>query len=190
MIETDAAETPDAAVAAVADAIRAVHTIQPPSEEERAQRELDNQLWREEQRWRAEQRRLERERKQAEVAEQARREAAIAAEAARRKAQADARERYTREAREREIADLRLRTRRQEAWQRNVEIAARNAMAYQARQTLMNEIEALVCPPAPPPQPENTTEIVYLSEDEAGSPHLGDRDFNPKAWMKKPRPWF
>ena len=28
------------------------------------------------------------------------------------------------------------------------------------------------------------TEIVYVSEDEAGSPHLGDRDFNVKAWMK------
>ena len=37
------------------------------------------------------------------------------------------------------------------------------------------------------PPPEPVTEIVYVSEVEAGSPHLGDRDFI-KAWMKEPRP--
>jgi hypothetical protein len=49
----------------------------------------------------------------------------------------------------------------------------------------MGELERMLTPSAPPPEPENMSEIVYVSEDEAGSPHLGDRDFNVKAWMKK-----
>jgi hypothetical protein len=40
--------------------------------------------------------------------------------------------------------------------------------------------------PPPPPEPEVST--VYVGEDE-GSPDLGSRDFDPKAWMKKPRSW-
>jgi colicin import membrane protein len=172
MSEDEAA--PDDVVAAVADEIRATHAIQPLSEEARVQRELDNQLWREEQQWRAEQRRLERERAQAKAAEQARREAAIAAEAARRKAQAEARERYAREAREREIAELRLQTKRQGAWQRDVEIATRTAVLQQHRQALMADLECMINPPPPPPEPE----VIFIERSD-GSPHLGP-DYNPK----------
>ena len=68
--------------------------------------------------------------------------------------------------------------------------AAGNALAYRARQTLMNELEALLDPQAPPSEPEVLTENVYVSEDEARSPNLGDRDFSVDAFMKKPRSWW
>jgi len=52
----------------------------------------------------------------------------------------------------------------------------------------MGELEKMLSPPPPPPEPER--EIVVVSEDELGSPNFGDRDFNPKLFMKKPRPWW
>ena len=54
----------------------------------------------------------------------------------------------------------------------------------------MNELEALLDPQAPPSEPEVLTENVYVSEDEARSPNLGDRDFSVDAFMKKPRSWW
>ena len=54
----------------------------------------------------------------------------------------------------------------------------------------MNELEALLDPQAPPSEPEVLAENVYVSEDEAGSPNLGDRDFSVDAFMKKPRSWW
>jgi hypothetical protein len=44
----------------------------------------------------------------------------------------------------------------------------------------MNEIN----PPPPTQEPATEVQTVYISEDEAGSPHMGDRDFNPKLWTR------
>jgi hypothetical protein len=118
----------------------------------------------------------------------ARHEAALAQAEENRLARLARQQRITAEVREREIADLRLQSTRHQAWQRNVDAAARNAIAYKQRQTLLGELEKMLSPPAPPPPPE-AEQIVYVSEDE-GSPDLGDRDFNVKAWMKKSRPWW
>jgi hypothetical protein len=50
---------------------------------------------------------------------------------------------------------------------------------------LIEIISDLIFMPSPsPPESVHTTEIVYTSEDEAGSPHFGP-DFNPKLWTKK-----
>jgi hypothetical protein len=67
------------------------------------------------------------------------------------------------------------------AWRNTV----RNAVAYQQRQTLLNELEAAMTPPQPPSEPEAT--IVY-GQDE-GSPDFGP-DFNPALFNKKPRSWW
>jgi len=56
------------------------------TDEELQQREIDRQVWREEQAWQAEERRLERERQEAEAIALAEREAAIIAEQARERA--------------------------------------------------------------------------------------------------------
>ncbi len=114
-----------------------------------------------------EQRRIEREQAEAEEAEAARRQAAIAAAQARERANRETRERLDREARrrqrEREIADLRLRTARQEAWQRNVERAARNAVVQQRQQAVIAALERTINPP--PPRPESEREIIYVEAE-------------------------
>jgi hypothetical protein len=92
--------------------------------------------------------------------------------------------------REQQVTELYFKARQAEIFQSNVEAAARNALAYRARQTLMNELETLINSPPLPSEPEVLTENVYVSEDEAGSPHLGDRDFSVDAFMKKPRSWW
>jgi hypothetical protein len=58
----------------------------------------------------------------------ARREAAIASAQARDKARQEISERNANEARQREIRDLHLKAAQHQAWQRNVETAARNAV--------------------------------------------------------------
>ena len=59
---------------------------------------------------------------------------------------------------------------------------------HQQRQTLFNELEKAITEinPPEPPEPVTETQVVYTSEDEVGSPYLGDRNFNPNIW-KKPR---
>jgi hypothetical protein len=49
---------------------------------------------------------------------------------------------------------------------------------------LISELEKMLATPEPTPEPENITQVNYTNEDEAGSPHLDDRDFNPKLWTK------
>jgi hypothetical protein len=60
-----------------------------------------------------------------------------------------------------------------------------NQAAYQARQTLLSELEAMINPPAPPTEPS----VVYVKAEE-GSDELGTADFNIELWSKKPRSWF
>jgi hypothetical protein len=63
-----------------------------------------------------------------------------------------------------------------------VENAARNRAAYQARETLMNEIASLVNPPPPPPEL-----VVIQPDDDLGSSNIADGDrFNPGYWLQKP----
>jgi len=139
-------------------------------------------LW--ECRQRDEERRAEYEHQRAEAEAIARSEAAIALAENNRRARIERQERINREVSEREIADLRFQVRQNQVWQSGVQRAVRNTIADQQRQTLMGELEKMLSPPAPPPEPENLTEIVYVSEDEQGSPHLGHRDFNPRLWTK------
>jgi len=78
---------------------------------------------------------------------------------------------------------LQFQVRQQEAWQLGVERAARNSVRQQQTRTLMGELERMMNLPAPEP------EVVYVEPYE-GSDELGTRDFNVKAWMNKPRPWW
>jgi hypothetical protein len=78
-----------------------------------------------------------------------------------------------------------LRAAKTDSWQRNVEQAARNTIAYQQRQTLLNELESMINPPAPPAEPT----VTYV-EAEEGSDELGTADFNIELWSKKPRSWW
>ena len=186
--ETDVTDTPDDVVAAVADAIRATHAIRPLSEEERAQRELDNQLWREEQRWHVEQRRLERERAQAEAAEAARREKAErqrkADEALRQKQRTES---IQREAENRLNQRLRSNDRKWVQLEQSVALARRQQMRQMLFQNTWNDLDELqrrLNPPPPAPGPE----IIYVEPDR-GTGRLGYADFSPEL-MKQPVSWW
>jgi hypothetical protein len=111
------------------------------------------------------------------------RKAAIALAESNRKARLAMLERDKERNRDRQMTDLHYRARQAELWQSNFDAAARNAVAYRARQTLMSELENMLSPPAPPETLPHTQTVV-VSEDEHGSPRLGDRDFNPKLWTK------
>jgi hypothetical protein len=169
-------------VSAVADAIRADGMPKSLSDEEKALLDLERGLRLEENRRWHEQRQADREREQAVKAEGARREAAIAAAKDRERLQEERRKRIAHETRERELRDLQFRAAQHESWRRNVENAARNTLAGQARQVLIADLERHFDPPPPPPEPE----IVYIEQNPLGSPHLGDPDFNPGYWFNKP----
>src|SRR5262249_54905120 len=102
-------------------------------------------------------------------------EATIAAEQERNKARRERQEQIATATRERELRDLRLKVTQQGWWQRNVDHAARNAVAIQQRQALVADLERMINPlPPPPAEPEET----YIEQSD-GSPHLGP-DYNPK----------
>jgi hypothetical protein len=179
-------EAPDVPATAVADVVAAIvndRKLPPLSDEEREQRRLDHQLYIEECRERDEQWRIEYQQEQAAKAERERAEWLVEHRKQEAVRQRERRERIDRETRDRELANLRLQSAQQAAWQRNVENAARTAMNQQYRNTLMGELERMINPLPSPPEPE--PEIVYLDKDEMGSPRLGDRDFNPQLWTKR-----
>jgi hypothetical protein len=171
------------------DVIRAISAemsdgkLKPLTDAEKMERQIQREIWHEEQEWLSEQRHRERERQQAEAEAVARQEAAIALAESNRKARLAMLERDKERNRDRQMTDLHYRARQAELWQSNFDAAARNAVAYRARQTLMSELENMLSPPAPPETLPHTQTVV-VSEDEHGSPRLGDRDFNPKLWTK------
>jgi hypothetical protein len=91
--------------------------------------------------------------------------------------------------REQEMTSLRIRVAQHEGWRVGVENAARNTIRQQNTVTLLGELEKMLAPPAPPQPTKNPTEVVHVSKDE-GSPELGDSNFDPALFNKKPRPWF
>jgi hypothetical protein len=179
------ADVPADAVLSVADAIRSIHQLAPLTEEQKLQRRIDHEIFRDEQAWASEQRRLEREHRRAEAEAVARQEAAIERAEANRKARLERQEQISRQTRDREILDLRLQAAQQRGWISNVENAARNAVALRQQQALLADVERHFNPPSPPPAPE----VIHVEAVE-GSDQLGTSDFNPKLWMQKPRSWW
>jgi len=155
-------------VLSVADAIRSDYRLAPLTDEQKVQRRIEIEAWREEQAFLAEERCIERECQQAEAEAAARHEQALALAEQNRKARLERQEAISRQTREREITDLRLQSIRHQAWQRDVEIAARNAIAYRQRETLMSELDALVSPPPPQPSPEPEVINVEQPAEETG----------------------
>jgi hypothetical protein len=182
-------EAPDVPASAVADVVAEIssHGIAPPpTEEQLEQRWLDNQIYLAQCRERDERRSFEYQQEQAAKAE---RDAAIAAEAAREKAKIEARERsdrIARETRDREVRNLQLQVARHQSWQRDVDRAVTNRVHQQRTQALLADLERAINPPPPPPEPE--TEMIYRSEDDWGSPHLGP-NFNVKWWSRPRSEW-
>jgi hypothetical protein len=173
------ADTDPDAVISVADDIRGSTALKPLSEEERALRALEQEFRVEENRRWHEQRRLEYQQERAAKAEAAQREEAIAV--AREREKANARTSCC-PSPQREIAALRLRATHQEAWQRNVDRAAANAVHQQRTLSLMGELDQMFSPPPPEPEPE----IVYVEDsDRLGWGELPSwRDFR-----KLRQPW-
>ena len=176
---------PDEAVAAIADEMRNCSVPRPLTEEERAWRQIEVELWRHECQQRdQEQRRLSEQRRAAqerEAAEQARREAELAAHAAKEKSRREFRQRQQ-ERRERpDITALRSQVAQQATWQRDVEQAARNAVSQQRRQALIADLERSLNPP-PAEQPY----YVFPSD---GTGSLGHVDFNVSL-MAQPMRWW
>jgi hypothetical protein len=158
----DAADTPDEIVRGVAAAM-SDSALKPLTDLEIAERDewrRDFLARQEQERADAERHRLERERQQAEVA---RREAAIAAQAEREKAQAARTKQIDRELRRRDMFDLRMAAARQDAFQRNVENAQRNAVRQQNISRILDDINTMANPP-PLPKP---TVVVVEADPEA-----------------------
>jgi hypothetical protein len=144
-------DTPDPeAVAAVADAIRGHGKLAPLSDEERAQRRLEQQIWHEQQAWLSEKRRVQWEHQQEELADEARREHAAVAAEANRKARLARQAEIDRQVRQREMADLRMKVTQQGWWQQKVDLAANIAARQRYNQTLMGQLDAMINPPQPP----------------------------------------
>jgi hypothetical protein len=173
---------PDTAVADVVADIISAGKLPPLSDAEKEQRRIDREIYRWECQQRDEQRRIEYEERQAEAEAVARAEQAAEIAEANRKARLERQEQIARQVREREMADLQFKVRSHQVWQNHVDAAARIAVHQRQHQTLMGELEKMLSPPAPPPEPEP----VDVADDDLGSPNIGDPDFNPGYWLHKP----
>jgi cell wall assembly regulator SMI1 len=158
--------------------------LAPLTDEQKQQRRIEIEAWREEQAWAAEQRRSEREQLAAEAEAIARHEADLERAETNRRMRLERQAQIEKATNQRELADLRFQSARHQAWQRDVERAARTALVQRQRNALLTELDQMANPP-----PENLTEIVYVEAAE-GSDQLGTSDFNPKLWMQKPRSWW
>jgi hypothetical protein len=164
------AETEADAVLSVADSIRSDYRLAPLSDEQKLQRRIEIEAWREEQTFLAEERAFERERLEAQRAEAERAEAALEQAERNRVARLVLQERQRERDRDQQLVGLHIRAKQQEIWQSNVEAAARTRLAQRYRNTLMGELENMLTLPAPPPEP--ITEVVVVEEDQ-GPPKLG-----------------
>ena len=180
----EAVETDDETVRAVASEM-AGGGLKPLTDEEIALRHVEREAWREQARQREEQWRLDREQEQAAKAEQEKAEWLAEHRKAEAIRQRERQEQFTRDLHQRELRDMRFQLTQAKSWQRNVEQATRNTIAYQQRQTLMSELEQMINPPAPPSEPEPQTIVV----SDEGSPDFGP-DFDVRAFNKKSRPWW
>jgi len=81
---------------------------------------------------------------------------------------------------QRALTDLRLAAARQDTFQRNVENAQRNALAYQQHQTVLSHLEAMINPPEPPPE-----RVVVVEADEEDDTFCGVKVTRPnprRSW--------
>jgi hypothetical protein len=178
-------ETKQVDVSSVADAIRSSQRLAPLTDEQKIQRRIQQEIYREEQAWKAEQRRAKRERLVAQRAEASRREAAIANEQARQKYNRELLERQKERQRETDILDLKIKTGQATGWITGVENNARIGQYFRQRQALVDELDAIVNPP-PTPEPETEPEPVYPE-----NPKIGDPDFYAKWNARRPlRSWY
>jgi len=104
----------------------------------------------------AEQHRLAQEREREAVAERA-------AKAERERAQRERAQEIDRQVTQRSLSDLRLQSAQQSGWQRDVTRAMQNQAAYQARHTLLNELESML---TPPPLPEPSVVVVEADQED------------------------
>jgi len=169
----DADDTPDEVIRGVA-AEMAGQPLAALSPEDGAARELEREV----QRWEWQQR-------ESEIAADHERERLAKAQAEQAEFLKEHREREAlrREARQREIdretirlglLNLQRSAARQDTFVRNVENAQRNALAYQQRQTILSNLEAMINPPEPPPE-----RVVVVEKDEEDDTFCG---------VKVPRP--
>jgi hypothetical protein len=175
-------ENTEVDVASVADSIRSSCRLKPLTDQLKLRRQLEQEIWREEQAFLAEQRRAERERRQQEAEAIARHEAATALAERNRQLRLEQEKRNQERQREQTLVGLQIRATQQEVWANNVETAARAGLMQRQRQALMNELDAMIAP-APTPEPEQT---VAVADDGLGSPNIADEDFNPRYWLRKP----
>jgi hypothetical protein len=169
-------DQPDVPATALADVVAEMkgHGIAPQlSPEEREQRWLANEAWREQCRQRDEQRRVEYQQEQAAKEALAERERAAVVAEANRKARQERAAEIERKGRELELRDLRRKVTQQGWWQQTVDRAANNVMAIRRQNATIADLEALINPLAPPdPEPE--------PEIDLGSPNIGDDNYNPR----------
>jgi hypothetical protein len=170
----NAPDVPATAIADVVAAIKSHGKLLPLSAEEQERRRLDREWHNLQCRWREEERAVERERREAEQAEAASAELAAEIAESNRKARLQRQEQIDRETQRRELADLRLQSVRQQSWQNSVEQSVWNNLAARNRHALIGELDAMINPPPPEPEP-----VFDQPDDDIGSPNVADGNFNP-----------
>jgi hypothetical protein len=153
----DNAYTPDEVVRSVAASMSdtGLKELTPEQELERLEWRRDYLARCEDERLAAEQHMLAREHERTAKEAAERRSLALAAQRER----AEEIERLTTR---QSLSDLRFQSAQQTGWQLNITRAMQIQAAYQARQTLLNELESMLTPPAPPPEPT----IVVVEADQ------------------------
>jgi hypothetical protein len=157
------AETDDEAVRRVAGEMTGAPLAQLCAEEIVAREAQQEQYRQQEEQWRHEheqQAAAKAEQERAEWLKEHRQQEAIR--------QRERQQQINQELHRRDMMDLRLAAARADTFQRNVETAHRNALAYQQRQTLLNNLEAMINPPEPPPE-----RIVVVEADPDDSEFCG-----------------
>ena len=155
---------PETVVADVVSEISNQGKLPPLTHEQVERRKIDAEIYLLECRRREEERRAEAQRRLAEAQALAEEDRRIARQQESSKAQRERREQIAKETQAAELRSLRLAMAKQDWFKSQVETAARSVARQQAlqhRQTLIDDLDRMISPPAPP-EPE----IVYEPESE------------------------
>jgi hypothetical protein len=164
-------EQPDVPATTVADVVADIvsHGTAPPlTDEEREQRWLANEAWREQCRQRDEQRRLEHQQELAAKAEQEQAEWLLEHRKQEAIRQRERQEQLTRDLHQRELRDMRFQLTAAKSWQRSVDDAANRAVRQQYRQSIVGELDAMIAAQFATPEPTPDFATRYRQNQRSG----------------------
>lgn len=170
-----------AAAKSVAADITNSHRRETVTDEQRLLWRLEFEAREEERQQRVREARIENHRAEIAAAAQAERQAAIAAELARQKASREFRERGRERDHQRTVYEKLVAA---ERFRNEAVAAARRQAVIQQRQALLDDLDRTINPPAP------EAPVIIVEQQSEGSAELGSADFDPTLFARKPRSWW